>query len=296
MAQAVVVVDKSTEDLLSLTIELQHHDVDVYSTGDIDECLALVEEYKPALVLLDSCYDEEKVKEVLAALRPYSEEGELSVLVTGENDDEKEETYLKYGVNDFIPKPYKSHLVKLRVETQLKVLNYLKQVKELSSKDALTGLSNRRDFESKSKLLWSNAVRQGEHVAVLAFDIDKFKSYNDNYGHHVGDAVLKETASVLKSCFKRETDVVCRWGGEEFVALLYGVDEDAAYSLAEYARASVESNEFEVDDICLKVTTSVGVYSKVPSKEDSVYDFVKRADEALYEAKQTGRNKVCAAE
>ena len=160
--------------------------------------------------------------------------------------------------------------------------------------DQLTGLPNRRSFNNRLNLEWSRALREQTNLSILMMDIDHFKIFNDTYGHQLGDEVLKTVANVLAASIKRTTDFVARWGGEEFVVVLLNTNMDGAVSVAERIRTGVEAQEVPLPNgKFTKVTISIGVHTQVPTQEDSFTGFVERSDEALYKAKESGRNQVC---
>jgi diguanylate cyclase (GGDEF)-like protein len=184
----------------------------------------------------------------------------------------------------------------------------VKTIKELEGKvhvledrlnhDKLTSLKNRGYFEEKSKAFLVNTekIKQDNRrqwtgfndISFLFFDIDHFKKINDTYGHDIGDEVLKKVADLLKSSL-RVGDIVARWGGEEFVAILFGAKEKDAKTKAEEIRKKVEEMSFD-NPADLKITMSIGVAEFEIGK--NFEDMVKHSDEALYKAKETGRNKV----
>ena len=164
------------------------------------------------------------------------------------------------------------------------------ELERLSVRDALTGLFNRRYFDSRLQEEWFRARRSGRPVALLMIDVDHFKHFNDVYGHIIGDNVLSAAGEILRETISRKTDFVARYGGEEFIALLYDTPEDGALSIAERVRAAFSDRELvpETDN----VTVSVGVCSVVPGTDDQAKTLVASADSALYAAKDNGRNRV----
>jgi diguanylate cyclase (GGDEF)-like protein len=141
---------------------------------------------------------------------------------------------------------------------------------------------------------WYRAIREKTPISLLMIDVDKFKDYNDTYGHQQGDVVLKTIAKVFTSTLQRAIDFVCRWGGEEFVILLPNTDASGAMVVAERVRTNIEKTMIPCADASFtKVTISVGVNTENPEKGTPVDQFLSRADEALYTAKRTGRNKSC---
>lgn len=165
-------------------------------------------------------------------------------------------------------------------------------LEELSTVDSLTGLANRRQFDRMLDLEWRRAIRAGSPLSLLFIDIDFFKRYNDTHGHLRGDAVLAEVANLLGSAFTRAGDLVSRYGGEEFAALLPNTTIEAATDLAEQARARVEARGIAhpASDAARVVTVSVGVATTVPDPWRLPSALVERGDRALYVAKASGRN------
>ncbi|HEY3745218.1 MAG TPA: diguanylate cyclase, partial [Gemmatimonadaceae bacterium] len=174
-------------------------------------------------------------------------------------------------------------------KTELSDLN--NQLKKISLTDGLTGIENRRSLEDRLKEMWSHSVRLHEPMAIVMCDIDKFKSVNDNYGHQAGDAVLKEFARLLKD-EAREIDRVGRYGGEEFLLILPGTVLDAAVTFAERLREKVDGHTFKYEGGELKRTMSCGVASSPHPKVKDQEALVRAADDALYVAKESGRNRV----
>jgi diguanylate cyclase (GGDEF)-like protein len=173
--------------------------------------------------------------------------------------------------------------------------DYQKRLQEANRKldeamrtDYLTGLLNRRAFYDRLEAELARSRRHSRPTCILMCDVDHFKSVNDKYGHDVGDLVLKEIASSLKFCLRNE-DLKVRWGGEEFLALISETDVRGAAVAAEKFRAYVESKELESAGSRLRVTVSIGVteFGSLSPEEA-----IKEADQALYEAKNSGRNKV----
>ena len=154
----------------------------------------------------------------------------------------------------------------------------------ISTQDGLTGLSNRRHFDDTLVLEWRRAVRNGMPLSLLILDVDFFKAFNDKQGHQAGDDVLRGVAQILRESVHRAADVVARYGGEEFVVLLPETDAGHAQVIAESLRASIEQMG--------TVTASFGVVTRIASREGSPHELVGKADEALYEAKRLGRNRV----
>lgn len=163
--------------------------------------------------------------------------------------------------------------------------NY-KVIKKLSETDKLTGLYNRLKFSDNLEYELSKQSRNNSKLSLIMFDIDHFKSVNDNYGHDIGDHVLREI-SVIVSAELRDYDTFARWGGEEFLILIPDISIDDCYKKADEIRAAIEAFDFISDRV---ITSSFGVTAYEKGEDKNVV--IKRVDEALYESKRTGRNKV----
>ena len=165
---------------------------------------------------------------------------------------------------------------------------------ELLERDPLTGLKNRRSFDEQLQRTWMQAQRDQRSVAVLMVDVDEFKPFNDLYGHQAGDEALRRVGNVLLDAGRRPLDVCARYGGEEFALVLHDVTVDHARHLAEHLRAQVEALGIThaAASAASTVTLSIGVAVTAPSIGRTASGLVQLADEALYEAKAAGRNRV----
>lgn len=167
------------------------------------------------------------------------------------------------------------------------------ELQRLSSLDGLTGIANRRRFDEYLEQEWLRAARDGNILSLVLIDIDHFKAFNDNYGHQGGDECLRKVARTLDATLKRASDVVARYGGEEFAVVLPDTDAGGAALIAEKLRACVDAlglahAHSKTTD---HVTISLGVAGIVPRDGGNPADLVKMADEALYQAKESGRNR-----
>ena len=173
----------------------------------------------------------------------------------------------------------------------IRKINFMyKQTRHLSLTDGLTGLYNRRHFEANLEREFLRAKRYKNALSIAMIDVDFFKKVNDTYGHACGDYVLKEIAFLINEAF-RKTDMVFRYGGEEFVVILTETDSDNAVVPLERLRKAVESNKFKYNNQNLNITISIGVSSNLENT-NSPWEFFELADKALYEAKENGRNQV----
>ncbi|MFC7398790.1 PleD family two-component system response regulator [Chelatococcus sp. GCM10030263] len=209
---------------------------------------------------------------------------------------------LDIGMNDYLLRPVDRNELVARVRTQVRRKRFADRLREsvqasfqLAVIDALTGLYNRRYLDSHLAAYFEAPELAGRQLVLLVLDIDRFKTINDGHGHDVGDEVLKEFAGRIRT-HTRGVDVVARFGGEEVVILVPDVTLEAAQAVAERIRERVESEPFPIRGGAqqIGVTVSIGVASRLPSDKTPA-DLLKRADLALYQAKQAGRNRVVAA-
>lgn len=221
-----------------------------------------------------------------------ADEGEETRLVRG----------LELGVNDYLLRPIDQHELIARLTTQVRRKRYdehlrtsVAQTIEMAVTDALTGLHNRRYLDSHLTTLFERARNRGRPLSLMITDIDRFKTVNDTWGHAAGDEVLREFASRLRKGV-RGIDLVCRLGGEEFVIVMPDTEGEIASKVAERLRARIADTAFTIgtQGHTINVTASVGV-TAMASGADTVAAMLKRADIALYEAKNRGRNQVVAA-
>lgn len=169
------------------------------------------------------------------------------------------------------------------------------ELQRLSAIDGLTGIPNRRSFDEYIAKEWRRAVREETCLALLLIDIDFFKKYNDGYGHQGGDDCLRKVASALAGTMRRSSDMVARYGGEEFAVVLPNTDLDGAVVIAEELRLSVEqlALKHEFSDVGGIVSISLGAAGIPPQCGEDCASLIALADEALYSAKEAGRNCVC---
>jgi diguanylate cyclase (GGDEF)-like protein len=167
-------------------------------------------------------------------------------------------------------------------------------LRELVARDGLTGIQNRRMFDQHILRTWNQAVRDGQRIAVLLVDIDCFKDYNDRYGHQAGDECLRAVAVSLSQCARRPLDFVARYGGEEFAVVLYEASREyVAEVLTRIQRSVAELNiAHEASRVASRLTVSIGAAFILPGVNRTHEGLIQLADEALYAAKEQGRNRV----
>lgn len=173
---------------------------------------------------------------------------------------------------------------------ELECVNH--KLAELSTTDALTGIGNRRYFDQMLEREFNRARREREQLSILMLDIDYFKRVNDEYGHQVGDDVLRQVAKILRKVVHRTTDLIARYGGEEFALILPSTDVAGAYLVAEKIREDIAGQQWSTEGHSFSMTVSLGLMGDEPKSGDSADYWLKEADDALYQAKESGRNKV----
>ena len=215
------------------------------------------------------------------------------ILITSLNDIQHEEQGLTLGAVDYITKPFHPAIVQARVNTHIKLYRYRTQIEREATVDQLTGVPNRRRYDAVSGKRWQDAVRLGVPFSICMFDIDKFKVYNDTFGHPAGDKVIKAVAETASSMLRRGTDFFARYGGEEFVALILGGSAESDFTHLKAVRQAVENLHIPHNpEVSQWVTVSIGGITVLPKLGTSYDMYLKMADAMLYDAKRFGRNQV----
>lgn len=252
----------------------------------------------PAMAILDWVMPHMTGPEVCRKMREtYREPYTYILLLTSKNTKDETVEGLEAGADDYIVKPFDEHELQVRlragkriVDLQMQMLTAREELRERANKDLLTMLPNRAAIASRLEEELSRCHRDRRTVGVILLDIDHFKRINDTYGHFAGDAVLRETASRLRTNM-RPYDAVGRYGGEEFLVVLPNCDLDQAALQAERMRHRLHATTMLVDGSELRVSASFGVTVSDGSERNPDV-FVRVADEALYRAKAGGRNCV----
>lgn len=259
------------------------------------DCLAYTKHKKVDIVLLDIVMPEMDGYEVCKRLKANPATKKIPVVflsVKGEIEDETKG--LELGAIDYIIKPACASIIKARIKNHLELKKYNDFLEKLSFIDELTGLFNRRYLDKVLKKEWRCALRTGEILSVLLIDIDFFKGYNDCYGHLEGDKCLERVANVLKNSVLRSSDVVTRYGGEEFIIILPATPQEGAIKVAkriqeQLALLQIEHHGSEISDY---VTLSIGTASVDSRDFINEKGIIEMADFALYQAKKQGRNRI----
>ena len=286
-----LVVDDSKLFRNAFRDDLEKLHINVLEASDGKEAIEVMQnsDQQISLVLTDYNMPNMDGIELTQKLRERYGKDVLAILaISATEDSHALSGFIKAGANDFITKPHSFEELNVRVHSNLDTLDLFKQTKDLANRDYLTGAYNRRYFFEASEAIIDKNVRKNKDVAVATLDIDYFKNVNDTYGHDVGDVAIKEIVTILDKSL-RTSDLVARFGGEEFCILLEDISLEDTEVIFEKIRLNFQENEIKVEDITLKYTVSLGV---AYGKSDDINELIKVSDNALYEAKDTGRNKV----
>jgi diguanylate cyclase (GGDEF)-like protein len=292
--QTILIADDSATIFTLLSAVLGEQ----YGIIGASEGLAAVEiatERQPDLILLDAVMPGIDGFEVCRRLRAEERTQRIPIVFLTElNAVEDEQRGLELGAIDFIAKPIRPAIVKLRVRNHLELKRYRDILADLSLVDGLTGIGNRRRFDEFLSREWRRSRRARTPLAVILIDVDYFKPYNDQYGHAAGDDCLREVAATIAMLVRRPADLCVRYGGEEFAAILPQTNLAGARVLAERIRAAVLALEIvhAKSDTAPVVTVSIGIAASDGADADEPDELMAEADRRLYEAKAAGRNRV----
>lgn len=291
-------------------------DIDFHYSQDPTRAIKLAAEINATVILQDLVMPEIDGLMMVRYFRVNKATAKIPIIVlsTKEEATYKSEAF-KLGANDYLVKlPDKIELIaRIRYHSQA-YINQLERdeafralevsreqlaeanrtLQRLSSLDGLTGIANRRSFDGTLSKEWNRALRSGKPISLLMLDIDSFKLYNDYYGHQGGDDCLKKVATALTSAIRRGADFLARYGGEEFSAILPDTDKKGALKVAEEMHRSIKSQKIEhaKSKVCDTVSISIGVASLIPQKDTQPEILVAAADQALYKAKEEGRDRI----
>jgi diguanylate cyclase (GGDEF)-like protein len=302
----VLIAEDETSTRLLLQSLLLKWGYNVSAVSDGQEAWRFLSQVRqPMLVVLDWKMPGMEGPEIVRQLRLH--EGGTQhyvIIITSGSSENAVARALDAGADDFIVKPFNLDELRARIAVGCRVSSLhqaladklrkleaaSEEISRLARTDELTGLHNRRSFNELFVLALSSARRHGQPLSLISIDLDHFKAVNDTYGHSVGDLVLKDFSALLQAMV-REEDVAVRWGGEEFIILLSHTASGAATALAERIRHSFEQSPGRASS--LMMTASFGVAQLQDGENEN--DLIKRADQALYDAKHGGRNRVVTA-
>jgi diguanylate cyclase (GGDEF)-like protein len=294
---SLLIVDDEKMNLMVLN-QILSSDYTILTAKTGAEALARAEKLLPDLILLDIMLPDMSGFEVIRSLKasPIAS-GSPVIFITGLNSVDDEEKGLQMGAVDYITKPFNNTIVKVRVRTHVQILQNVRTIERIGLLDPLTEIPNRRNFDKRMEMELKRAARDKKRMSFMMIDIDHFKKYNDTYGHLQGDVLLKSVAKLLSAQAKRPADMTVRLGGEEFGMLLPDTPIEAAAIVAERARNAIKSAVVQtIDQKDTSVTVSIGVASIIPGKDTVASDLLSVADKCLYEAKNSGRDRIVSEE
>ncbi len=300
MSKETILIVDDTDTNIEVLSELLDNEYEIMVALDGAFAIEIANDDKPDLILLDIMMPNMDGYEVCRVLKESDRTKDIPIIfITAKTDEESIEKAYDVGGIDYITKPFKPKELFARVKTQLKMQRLIhnfetaqEELKLLASTDPMTKLYNRRYFSKISEHIIDLAKRDKTLASVIMLDIDKFKNINDTYGHTIGDEVIVNLSVELQA-LTRNSDIICRYGGEEFVILLPETGDKGALAIAEKIREKIEALSLNIDEKeSLKYTVSIGV-SEINVDEDlNIEASLNRADEALYKAKEDGRNRV----
>jgi len=283
----VMIVDDSQMIRKQMKETLQKHMFKVLVAAHGEEALNYLED-NPDVKLVLTDYNMPVVDglELTRKIREKYTKQQLAIIsLTGSNEHLISAKFLKIGANDFINKPFCNEEMICRVNNTLEAQEQVELLSNFANYDFLTNLYNRRYFFDHI----NDFLNRNTKYAIAMLDIDYFKKINDNYGHDIGDKVLKHLAIILRNNTKG-SDIVARFGGEEFCIALANVDEKNAIGFFIKLKNIISKEKIQVNNTTIKYTVSIGVTTK--DKKENIQEILKEADEALYRAKNNGRNRV----
>jgi len=287
----ILLVDDSHLQLVMAKKMLSNLKLNITTANDGKEALDILlsGEKHYSLVLTDYNMPVMDGMELTKEIRKHYDKDQLGVIVLSASDIPEVPTkFIKLGANDFLNKPYKQIEVTTRINSNLEILELFQKTRDMANKDFMTGAYNRRYFFDSGEAIFKKAKRDERDLVVAMFDIDKFKNINDTYGHDVGDVAICEVANILNDNL-RDSDLMARFGGEEFCVLLENISYEDAEKLFEKIRLAFEENIIKINDLEISFTTSIGVCYGL---EDTLETMIKRSDDGLYYCKNNGRNQV----
>lgn len=293
-------VEDSDEDFEMLNVILKDNEkINVSRAVNIEEAMQVLERAEYDLIFLDYLLPDGNGLDFLRRMEKKGLETPV-VVITGQGDEMAAARVIQAGAYDYLPKDKLGDkslsrvifntLEKNRLQREVKEAH--KKMAEMATRDILTGLYNRRYFMEALEREVARAKRYENNMVLCMMDLDHFKRINDSYGHPVGDMVLAETGKMLKKCV-RQSDLACRYGGEEFALILPDTRTEKAHRVCERFRKMLAKRQFIYNSSRFQITLSIGIALFNPSNPKTPHNLISRADEALYQAKEAGRNNIC---
>ena len=289
--RTVLIIHDSPSIRAMLSGILNKMNLNVLEVTDAEEALNILKNNKQniSLVITGNGMSGLSGLDLTIKIREMYHKDELGIIaISAASDKDVIDDFLTFGANDFMSKPFTSSEVISRVNSNLELIDLFAQITYMANRDFMTGVYNRRYFFESGNRIFLKAKRKALPVAVAMLDIDKFKNINDMYGHSIGDLAIKEVNKILEKNL-RSTDLIARFGGEEFCILLDEITVEDLQKRFEQIRNDFETNILVISGRNIKYTVSFGIaYGML----DSLEEMIKLSDEALYFSKKNGRNQV----
>lgn len=290
--EKVLIIDDSKMNIQFL-YSIIEDEYDVFFATNGEDGITIAELKKPDIILLDIIMPDMNGYDVIKRIKAVSELQDTPVIfITSLSSGESEQKGFEYGAVDYIAKPFRPQIAKVRIRNQLLLKKQRDMLISLAIHDQLTNLYNRRYFFEFLEKEWYRGFRSKKPISIVFIDVDYFKKYNDCYGHQMGDECLEKISRILKESIRRPMDIAARYGGEEFILTLPETDIKGANFMAKSIQEKLHEEKIphKDSDVDKFVTFSIGIATMIPNGKTQFEDLIKIADDNLYLAKKQGRN------
>ncbi len=306
----ILIVEDSRSNLLVLTQYVEQFGAVALPAENGETAVEVFSRERPDMVLLDVILPDIDGFAVAQRIRAMEKPGDWTpiIFLSSLGKDEDIEKGISAGGDDYLHKPVSQVVLNAKIRAMQRIIQMRTslvvlarkldtanhELKRLSASDGLTGIANRRFFDEYISREWRRARRSATSIAMLMCDVDHFKLYNDTYGHQAGDDCLRQVANAIASNLERASDIAARYGGEEFAVILPETAIGGTLFVAEKIRHAIHQLNIPHSASKLgRVTLSIGIAAATPDADNSFEDLIKAADQALYKAKDDGRDRVC---
>jgi diguanylate cyclase (GGDEF)-like protein len=308
----ILIVEDSRSNLLVLTQYVERFGATAVPAANGAAAVASFAGERPDLVLLDVVLPDIDGFEVARRIRAMETDGDWTpiIFLSSLGKDEDIEQGIMAGGDDYLHKPVSEVVLGAKIRAMERLIQMRsslvvlahkldaanQELTRLSASDGLTGIANRRYFDEHIAREWRRARRSASSVSLMMCDVDHFKLFNDTYGHQAGDECLRRVAGAIATSLERGSDMAARYGGEEFVVVLSETTIGGALIVAEKIRHAIHALQIPHSASSFgRVTLSIGIAARVPEVDDASDTLIAAADQALYQAKHNGRDRVCRA-
>ncbi|WP_428827669.1 diguanylate cyclase [Azonexus sp. IMCC34842] len=306
----ILIVEDSRSNLLVLTQYVEQFGAIALAAENGETAVEIFSREQPDMVLLDVILPDIDGFAVAQRIRAMEKPGDWTpiIFLSSLGKDEDIEKGISAGGDDYLHKPVSQVVLNAKIRAMQRIIQMRTslvvlarkldtanhELKRLSASDGLTGIANRRFFDEYISREWRRARRSATSIALLMCDVDHFKLYNDTYGHQAGDDCLRQVANAIATNLERASDIAARYGGEEFAVVLPETAIGGTLFVAEKIRHAIHQLNIPHSASQLgRVTLSIGIAAATPDAGNSAEELIKAADQALYKAKDEGRDRVC---